>query len=73
MTMNSSMKPYSKTGSPCERCTWRAKAEADPTSLLARIWRWHTKWCPGWKSYQKDLARLERGRAAESPNAESKD
>jgi hypothetical protein len=54
------MKPYSKTGSPCEHCDWRAKAEANPSSLLARVWRWHTKWCPGWRSYQKDLARLEQ-------------
>lgn len=58
------MRPASKTGSPCEHCGWRAKAEAAPASLLARIWRWHTKWCPGWKAYQKELARMEReGRA----------
>jgi hypothetical protein len=23
---------------------------------MARIWRWHTKWCPAWKAYQKELA-----------------
>lgn len=25
-----------------------------PKSLLAHIWRWHTGWCPGWKSYIKE-------------------
>jgi hypothetical protein len=34
----------------------RKKAEAKPKSLLARLWRWHTSWCPGWKAYQKSLA-----------------
>jgi hypothetical protein len=24
--------------------------------LMARIWRWHTGWCPGWKAYQAHLA-----------------
>jgi hypothetical protein len=23
---------------------------------MARLWRWHTGWCPGWKAYQKHLA-----------------
>jgi len=40
----------------CEECGLRRRAEARPTSLLARIWRWHTGWCPGWKSYQRWLA-----------------
>lgn len=40
----------------CERCRIRAYAERKPTSIIARIWRWHTKWCPGWKAYQKSLA-----------------
>jgi hypothetical protein len=44
---------------PCERCYFRRRAEADPRSLLARFWRWHTRWCPGWKAYQKELARRE--------------
>jgi hypothetical protein len=33
----------------------RAKAEKSPTSLMARFWRWHTGWCPGWKAYSKEL------------------
>ena len=32
------------------------KAEANPKTLMARLWRWHTGWCPGWKAYQAHLA-----------------
>jgi len=48
--------------SKCEKCGMRLRAEKNPKSIMARIWRWHTKWCPGWKAYQRDLAR----KAAES-------
>jgi hypothetical protein len=41
---------------PCEDCVMRKKADAKPKSFVARFWRWHTTWCPGWKSYQKHLA-----------------
>lgn len=40
----------------CEDCGLRRKAEEKPTSFLAKLWRWHTKWCPGWKAYQEYLA-----------------
>lgn len=40
----------------CEKCAFRARAEAKPNSFLARLWRWHTGWCPGWRGYQKSLA-----------------
>lgn len=40
----------------CATCPLRLKAESKPKSLLARIWRWHTGWCPGWKAYQQYLA-----------------
>jgi hypothetical protein len=40
----------------CETCALRMKAEAKPKSFMARLWRWHTGWCPGWKAYQKHLA-----------------
>ena len=40
----------------CENCGLRRRAEARPNSLFARIWRWHTRWCPGWKAYQRWLA-----------------
>lgn len=38
----------------CEVCRFRNYAERKPKSLLAHIWRWHTGWCPGWKSYIKE-------------------
>jgi hypothetical protein len=47
--------PTEKTFS-CETCQIRKKAEANPKSLMARLWRWHTGWCPGWRSYQAYLA-----------------
>lgn len=48
----------------CANCPIRAKAEARPKSLIARLWRWHTTWCPGWKAYQAELA--QEGAATES-------
>jgi len=42
--------------SNCENCPIRQRAESKPDALLARVWRWHTGWCPGWKAYQKELA-----------------
>jgi hypothetical protein len=39
----------------CATCPMRLKSEEKPNSLLARIWRWHTTWCPGWKTYQEYL------------------
>jgi len=45
--------------SNCERCIIRKRAEKKPNSLLDRIWRWHTKWCPGWKAYQRELHKLK--------------
>jgi len=40
----------------CETCELRRKAEANPKTFMARLWKWHTGWCPGWKAYQKHLA-----------------
>jgi len=39
-------------GHNCETCPMRLKAEESPKSFIARLWKWHTKWCPGWKAYQ---------------------
>ncbi|MBE0411016.1 MAG: hypothetical protein IBX69_14950 [Anaerolineales bacterium] len=54
------MNATSSTGSEntirCETCLMRKKAEAKPRSFMARLWRWHTRWCPGWKAYQVHLA-----------------
>lgn len=43
----------------CERCRLRAHARERPNSWKARLWRWHTRWCPGWKAYQRQ--RQEEG------------
>jgi len=43
--------------SRCENCKLRKNADKNPDSLIARFWRWHTRWCPGWKAYQKKLSR----------------
>ncbi len=42
--------------SRCENCKLRKYAEKKPDSLIAKIWKWHTKWCPGWKAYQREMA-----------------
>ena len=42
--------------SSCETCKFRAFAEKRPNSIWAKLWRWHTSWCPGWKAYQRSLA-----------------
>ncbi|WP_428561885.1 MAG: hypothetical protein ACP59X_19975 [Solidesulfovibrio sp. DCME] len=44
----------------CEKCPLRRLAEKKPQSFLARLWRWHTGWCPGWKRYQASLAKAPK-------------
>lgn len=44
----------------CVKCRFRAIYERKPRSILGRLWRWHTKFCPGWKSYMKSLSDEER-------------
>lgn len=39
----------------CENCKMRAKYDANPKSFIGRFWRWHIKFCPGWKGYMKSL------------------
>jgi len=51
----------------CEDCGIRRRAEARPNSWLARIWRWHTGWCPGWKSYQR--WQVEQAQQQNTPQA----
>jgi len=50
-------KPQAKDPSElsCATCGLRRRAEDKPQSLMARLWRWHTTWCPGWKAYQQAL------------------
>ena len=54
----------------CENCAFRAKYDNNPQSLLGRIWRWHTTWCPGWKKYMKSLPDDERISLAEKYSME---
>ena len=50
------MRELEKPPVPCEDCGLRRFAQRKPESLIARIWRWHTSWCPGWEVYQQSLA-----------------
>ncbi len=50
------MNEDSKITAKCADCPLRKRAEKNPNGLLYRLWKWHTKWCPGWKAYQKELA-----------------
>jgi hypothetical protein len=38
----------------------RKRAEKNPHSIIAKIWKWHTGWCPGWKAYQKELGQQKK-------------
>ena len=49
----------------CAECPMRARYDRDPKSLLSRIWKWHIKWCPGWKSYIASLPEDERKKIME--------
>ena len=44
----------------CDRCNWRKKYDESPRSILGRLWRWHTGWCPGWRDYLRSLPADER-------------
>jgi len=50
---------------PCESCGFRGRYEKYPRSFLGRLWRWHTKFCPGWKMYIKSLPEEERNSVME--------
>ncbi len=47
--------------SKCADCPMRKRAEENPNKWSSRIWRWHTKICPGWKSYQRELKKAAAG------------
>lgn len=52
----------------CENCSFRAKYDNNPKSLLGRLWRWHANWCPGWKGYMTSLSEEKRREIAEQYN-----
>jgi hypothetical protein len=39
----------------CVNCPVCNSARKNPQSLFSRIVRWHQRWCPGYKSYQRWL------------------
>jgi hypothetical protein len=51
--------------SNCSTCRFRKKYDGNPQSILGRLWRWHTNWCPGWNRYMKTLSEKERKTIAE--------
>ena len=51
--------------SKCATCKWKEWSEKNPGKWLAKLWKWHTGWCPGWKAYQRELA-LEAARPPEA-------
>ena len=56
--------PSGSLSKGCATCKFRSYAERKPTSIIARLWRWHTGWCPGWRGYQKALAEELRAKEA---------
>ena len=49
----------------CETCSFRARYDKKPKSILGRIWRWHAGWCPGWMKYMLSLPDEKRKELAE--------
>lgn len=49
----------------CAKCSFRARYDRNPKSLLGRLWRWHVGWCPGWKSFMSSLDQDEQVRLAD--------
>ena len=49
----------------CETCAFRARYDRNPQSLMGRLWRWHTNWCPGWRSYLRSLPDARRSELVE--------
>ena len=54
------MKDQSKAKHNCDTCSFRAKYDRNPKSLLGRLWRWHAGWCPGWKAYMTSIPDQDR-------------
>ncbi len=54
--------------SNCPTCSFRARYDRNPKSVLGRIWRWHAKFCPGWKAYMHSLPDEQRLELAEKYN-----
>ncbi len=44
----------------CSGCPLRAVYDKKPKSFMARFWRWHINFCPGWKAYFLSLSEQEQ-------------
>lgn len=44
----------------CATCPMRVRYDENPGSFISRLWKWHTSWCPGWRSYLASLPADER-------------
>lgn len=53
---------------PCANCKLRAKYDNNPKSLTGRVWRWHIKFCPGWKAYLASMDEEERSAVCQKYN-----
>jgi len=50
----------------CSQCPLRAKYDERPKSFAGRFWRWHIKFCPGWKKFMASLDDTERKAVVET-------
>jgi hypothetical protein len=57
-------------GSRCENCKFCQHFLEKPETLLGRLWKWHTTWCPAWKRYQKELAEKDKRQNAKDEKPE---
>ena len=39
----------------CDVCPWRQKYDTNPMSFLGRLWKFHIRFCPGWKVFMQNL------------------
>lgn len=49
----------------CEHCAFRATYDNNPRAFLGRLWRFHIRFCPGWRRYMDGLPEGERKGLAE--------
>ncbi|MDD3108356.1 MAG: hypothetical protein PHV49_04000 [Alistipes sp.] len=48
--------------SHCNDCALRAQYDRNPRSLRGRFWRWHIRFCPGWKAYYASRSEEEQAK-----------
>ena len=58
--------------SRCASCRLCLYPEKKPNSIVSRIWRWHTSWCPLEKAYEKKIIQTKHNFVQKSHNWHSK-